>query len=106
MNEIYQQIKSECELPVALLTYTYRDFDGVLHPWGGIRINFKDNDEVLVSSKYGSAQFVVKINDDIKADCAFFYSGNKNANYLTPANEDESSFSAMYQEVLVEIELS
>ena len=68
--------------------------------------NFKDNDEVTISSKYGSAQFIVKINDDIKADCAFFYSGNKNANYLTPANEDESSFSAMYQEVLVEIELS
>ena len=59
MNEIYQQIKSECELPVALLTYTYRDFDGVLHPWGGIRINFKDNDETnieqmeKIKSKYG-----------------------------------------------------
>ena len=68
--------------------------------------NFKDEDIVTLSSKYGSAKFIVKINDDIKADCAFFYSGNKNANYLTPADEDESSFSAMYQEVLVEIELS
>lgn len=68
--------------------------------------NFKDNDEVTISSKYGSAKFIVKINDDIKVDCAFFYSGNKKANYLTPAAEDESSFSAMYQEVLVEIELS
>jgi anaerobic selenocysteine-containing dehydrogenase len=68
--------------------------------------NFKNNDEVTISSKYGRAKFVVKINDDIKTDCAFFYSGNKNANYLTPADEDESSFSAMYQEVLVEIELS
>ena len=68
--------------------------------------NFKDNDEVTIFSKYGNAKFIVKINDDIKADCAFFYSGNKNANYLTPADEDESSFSAMYQEVLVEIELS
>ena len=68
--------------------------------------NFSDNDEVTISSKYGNAKFIVKINDDIKADCAFFYSGNKNANYLTPADEDESSFSAMYQEVLVEIELS
>ncbi len=70
------------------------------------KTDFKNDDVVTISSKYGSAQFVVKINDDIKADCAFFYSGNKNANYLTPANEDESSFSAMYQEVLVEIELS
>lgn len=67
---------------------------------------FKDNDEVTISSKYGSAKFIVKISDDIKKDCAFFYAGNKNVNYLTPADEDESSFSAMYQEVLVEIELS
>ena len=68
--------------------------------------NFKDNDEVNISSKFGTAIFIVRINDDIKENCAFFYSGNKNANYLTPDDEDESSFSAMYQEVLVEIELS
>ncbi len=68
--------------------------------------NFKENDEVLISSKNGSAKFIVKIDDDIKSNCAFFFTGNKNVNYLTPALEDESSFSAMYQEVLVEIELS
>ena len=68
--------------------------------------NFKDGDLVTISSKNGSAQFVVKIDDDIKSDCAFFFAGNKSANYLTPALEDESSFSAMYQEVLVQIELS
>ena len=68
--------------------------------------NFKDNDNVTISSKYGNAKFVVKISDDIKNDCAFFFTGNKNANYLTPFDEDESSNSAMYQEVLVEIELS
>jgi anaerobic selenocysteine-containing dehydrogenase len=68
--------------------------------------NFKDNDNVLISSKYGSAEFTVKINDDIKSDCVFLFAGNKNANYLTPFDEDESSNSAMYQEVLVEIELS
>jgi anaerobic selenocysteine-containing dehydrogenase len=68
--------------------------------------NFKDNDEVLISSKYGNAKFIVKIDDDIKSDCAFFFAGNKKVNYLTPDSEDESSFSAMYQEVLVEIELS
>ena len=68
--------------------------------------SFKENDEVTIFSKYGSAKFIVKINDDIKNDCAFFFAGNKNVNYLTPADEDESSFSAMFQEVLVEIELS
>lgn len=68
--------------------------------------NYKDDDSVIISSKYGSAEFIVKINDDIKSDCVFFFAGNKKANYLTPFDEDESSNSAMYQEVLVEIELS
>lgn len=67
---------------------------------------FKDNDIVLISSKYGKASFEVKISDDIKEECAFFYAGNKYTNYLTPNKEDEESFSAMYQEVLLDIELS
>ncbi len=70
------------------------------------KTNFKDGDIVNISSKYGNAKFEVKIDDDIKENCAFFFAGNKNANYLTPADEDEDSFSAMYQEVLVQIELS
>ena len=59
MNKLYQQMKSECELPVALLTYTYKDFDGVLHPFASIPINFRDSDEIniekmeKVKSKYG-----------------------------------------------------
>ena len=68
--------------------------------------NFNNGDIVNISSKYGNVQFEVKINDDIKENCAFFYAGNKKVNYLTPNEEDESSFSAMYQEVLIEIELS
>lgn len=68
--------------------------------------NFKNDDVVKISSKYGNANFIVKINDNIKSNCAFFFTGNKHANYLTPALEDEVSNSAMYQEVLVQIELS
>lgn len=67
---------------------------------------FNDEDKVRVFSKYGEAHFTVKINDDIKSDCAFFFAGNKNVNYLTPNKEDEESFSAMFQEVLIQIELS
>lgn len=70
------------------------------------KTDFKNNEVVTISSKYGKAEFIVKIDDDVKEDCAFFYSGNKKVNYLTQADEDESSFSAMYQEILVEIELS
>ena len=41
----------------------------------------------------------------LKEMCIFFVAGTKNQ--ITNSNEeDESSFSAMYQEVLVEIELS
>ena len=68
--------------------------------------NFKNDDVVKISSKYGNANFIVKIDDNIKSNCAFFFTGNKYANYLTPALEDEISNSAMYQEVLVQIELS
>ena len=68
--------------------------------------NFKNDDIVRISSKYGNANFIVKIDDNIKSNCAFFFTGNKYANYLTPALEDEISNSAMYQEVLVQIELS
>ena len=48
MNELYQQIKSECELPVTLLTYTYKDFDRVLHPFASIAIDFRDSDEINI----------------------------------------------------------
>jgi len=68
--------------------------------------DFSDGDSVKISSNYGSANFVVKINDDIKTQCAFFFAGNKKVNYLTPNDEDEVSNSAMFQEVLLEIELS
>jgi hypothetical protein len=59
LNKDYQQIKSECELPVGLLTYTYKDFEGVLHPFASIAIDFRDSDEIniqkmeKVKSKYG-----------------------------------------------------
>ncbi len=64
---------------------------------------FEGGREVEISSKYGKAKFIVKIDNAIKEKCAFFYSGNKNTNYLTPYKQDEESNSAMYQEVLVKI---
>ncbi len=67
--------------------------------------NFNENDEVNISSAYGEAKFVVKINDDIKTGCAFFYAGNKFVNYLTPFEEDDEAHNAIFQEVLLDIEL-
>ena len=66
---------------------------------------FKDDDEVIISSQHGEAKFIVKINDDIKSGCAFFYAGNKYVNYLTPFEEDDEANNAIFQEVLLNIEL-
>ena len=73
-----------------------------LHPSSG----FKDGDEVTVNSKIGSVQFIVSLNEDIKENCLFAFSGNRKANYLTNHKSDEEADSAMLQEVLVTIELS
>lgn len=67
---------------------------------------FKDGDEVTISSSYGKANFVVSISEDIKEECAFCFSGNRNSNYLTTHKADEEGSSAIFQEVLVNIELS
>ena len=60
MREIYLKIKQDCELPKAMLTYSYKDFDGVIHPFGKICVDFKEDDEINikkmedVKQKYGS----------------------------------------------------
>jgi len=58
MNEVYYQIKSECKLPMAMLTYTYKDFEGVLHPFETIFVDLKEDESNIkmmedVKSKYG-----------------------------------------------------
>lgn len=68
--------------------------------------NIKEGSRVKLRSKYGEASFEVKLTNDVKPNCVLCYAGNKKANYLTPYKSDESSHSAMYQEVLVSIELS
>lgn len=62
--------------------------------------------EVTISSSYGQATFILKHSDDVKENCVLIYAGAKNVNHLTPHKSDESSFSAMFQEVLVTVELS
>ncbi len=67
---------------------------------------FKDGDKVVLLSPYGKANFIIKLDEDIKSDCVVAYAGNKNANYITALKSDEQAFSAIFQEVLVKIELS
>ena len=67
--------------------------------------SFKDKDNVLVTSPYGSAKFTIKCDENIKKNCIVVYAGAKNANYLTPLNSDEFTNSAIFQDILVSIEL-
>ena len=73
-----------------------------LHPNSG----FKEDSFVKVSSPYGEANFIVALSEDIKENSCLAYAGNKKANYLNTYKSDEFSSSAIFQEVLVNIELS
>ncbi len=44
MKEIYFKIKQNCVLPVARLTYSYKDFDGVIHPFNDLCVDFKEDE--------------------------------------------------------------
>ena len=66
MREIYFKIKQNCELPVAVLTYTYKDFDGVIHPFNNIFVDFNEDEKNIekmenVKEKY--AQFFMFFNN-------------------------------------------
>lgn len=66
MKEIYFKIKQNCELPVARLTYSYKDFDGVIHPFNDICVDFKEDENNIkqmeaIKEKY--AQFFMFFNN-------------------------------------------
>lgn len=66
---------------------------------------YSNNQEVILSSKYGKAKFCLRLSEDVKIDCILIYAGNVNGNYLTPALSDEVASSAIFQEVLITIDL-
>jgi hypothetical protein len=66
MRKIYFKIKRNCELPVAMLNYTYKDFDGVIHPFNNILVDFKEDEKNIekmenIKLKYG--QFFMFFNN-------------------------------------------
>ncbi|NQY93824.1 MAG: molybdopterin-dependent oxidoreductase, partial [Campylobacteraceae bacterium] len=66
---------------------------------------YDDQQEVILSTDHGKANFIVKHNIDIKENCILIHAGAKKGNYLTPAQSDEVAFSAIFQDVLVSIDL-
>ncbi len=67
--------------------------------------NFKQGAEILLKSSFGEAKFIIKHDDNVKDNCVLVYAGAKNANYLTPPTSDEVSCSAIFQDILVCIEV-
>lgn len=66
MEEIYLKIKQKCELPVGMITYTYKDFDGVIHPFNSILVDLKEDEKNIkmmedIKKKY--AQFFMFFNN-------------------------------------------
>jgi len=48
MKEVYYQIKNDRpkdSLSVAMLTYTYKDFDRVIHPFNNIFVDWSEDEE-------------------------------------------------------------
>ena len=79
MEKKYEQLKKGCELPVAMFTYSYIDFEGVIHPFNSINVDLRGGfDErnveqmVDVKNKYGEFFMFFNASDEGKA----FWSDN------------------------------
>ena len=65
---------------------------------------FEDGERVRAVSSYGEAEFVVKVNEDLRDDCVMIYSGTPGVNFLTPDELSIEGDSAIYQETKVILE--
>jgi len=69
-------------------------------------IGYVEGDKVRIHSDHGEYEFIVKINEDVRPDCALITSNTIGVNYLTPSMISDDGDGACYQEVKVKIELS
>jgi anaerobic selenocysteine-containing dehydrogenase len=70
-----------------------------LHP----ALGYKEGETVHISSEYGSYEFTVKLNEDVRRDCVLITNNTRGINRLTPSIVSEEGESACYQEVKVQI---
>jgi anaerobic selenocysteine-containing dehydrogenase len=81
----------------ALNTQFKRDNSVTLHP----DLGFKELEEIIISSSYGSHKFIVKNSIDIRLDSIVIRANAVGVNYLTPPIISEEGEGACYQEVKV-----
>jgi anaerobic selenocysteine-containing dehydrogenase len=67
-------------------------------------LGFEEGSEVIVSSKYGTLEGRVKINDAVRKDCVLVRVNVEGVNCLTPSTVSNEGNSACYQEIKVTIE--
>ncbi|KYJ86468.1 molybdopterin-dependent oxidoreductase [Sulfurovum riftiae] len=84
----------------SLNTQFVRDERVQLHPEAG----YEEGERVRVSSNYGSYEFTVKVNEDVKSNCVVITNNTVGVNYLTPSILSDEGENACYQEIKVTIE--
>ncbi|MRI58851.1 MAG: molybdopterin oxidoreductase, partial [Epsilonproteobacteria bacterium] len=67
-----------------------------------LRSGFKDEDRVIVSSKWGEVEMEVRLLAELRDDCVLAYSGSA-INYVTPPKADNYGNNAVFQELKVQI---
>jgi len=83
----------------ALNTQFRRDNSVQLHP----DLGYKENQEVRVSSSYGSHLFVIKHNKNLRVDCVLITANTLGVNMLTPDTLSQEGEGACYQDIKVTI---
>ena len=84
----------------ALNTQFKRDNRVEMHP----NLGYVTNERVIISSKYGSHEFIVRTSFDLRSDCVLIAANTVGVNFLTPSIVSEEGENACYQEVKVVIE--
>ncbi len=77
----------------------HRDSHVYLHS----ALGFVEGSRVKLLSNKGEAEFVVKMNDDLREDCVLVHSGAKGVNNLTSSTHSYEGKSAIFQENFVRI---
>ena len=94
-------------------TTNLHDFDKVfLHPLDIEKLNLKKNDLLLVSNRYGQAEYFLDESDQLKPGVALIYSGSPlsspnrtNVNLFTPQDPEKSRLSGSYNSTTIKISI-
>lgn len=71
-----------------------------IHP----ALGFEADETVAASSAYGTATFVIKLDEKLREDCIMIHSGTPGVNCLTPSMVSNEGENAVYQEVKITLQ--